>query len=90
MGFSPEIANIIIASRKTKPFTDVVEISRLISNSVIGQELGISFKSSPFVTIRSQGKKKTGGQYTIKAIVRLDVSKPTPWKILSWLDDFPG
>jgi general secretion pathway protein K len=90
MGFSPDIANIIIASRKTRSIKDVAEISRLISNPVIGQELGISFKPSPFVTIRSQGKKKTGGQYTIKTIVRLNVNKPAPWKILSWLDDFPG
>jgi general secretion pathway protein K len=90
LGFSSEIANIIIVNRKIRPIKDVAEISRLISDPLIGREMGISFNSSPFVTIKSQGKKKTGGQYTIKTIVHFDVKKPTPWKILSWLDDFPG
>jgi general secretion pathway protein K len=89
MGFSSEIAGTIIDRRKTKPIDGVAEISGLISNPIIGQELGITFKPSPYVAIISQGKEKSGGRYTVKTIVHLDMKKNPPWKILSWIDDFP-
>ena len=90
MGFTKENAAIIIDRRKTKPINGVAEIGKLISNPLIGQELGISFRPSPYVTIISQGTKKSGGRYNVKTVVRLNVNnKLTPWKILSWIDDFP-
>jgi general secretion pathway protein K len=90
-GFSPAAAQNIMVSRQMVPFRNLQEIPKPDADLSLGQFQRISFRSSPFFTITSTGMvKKTRGRQTIKAIVRIDITQPVPWMILSWYDGYPG
>jgi general secretion pathway protein K len=91
MGLPSEVAQNVIQARQGQPFANFEEIFQLGLQVAPEQLQQFSFRSSPFLTIKSTGMvNKGGGRQTIKAIVRLDVSLPNSWEILSWVDDFPG
>jgi general secretion pathway protein K len=92
MGFPPDLAQNIIAARQAMPFRNLQEIPQANATPLLlGQEVPISFQSSPFFTISSTGMvRKNSGRQTIKAIVHLDANPKVPWVILSWYGGFPG
>ncbi|MCK9375840.1 MAG: general secretion pathway protein GspK [Syntrophobacterales bacterium] len=90
LGIPPEAANLIITARQNAPITNLQAIAQWSVN-LPDQMTGLGFNMSPFFTIKSTGMVKNGtGRHTIKAIVRINVTAPQPWEILSWADDFPG
>jgi general secretion pathway protein K len=93
VGIPPEVAQNIVMMRQRQPFMNFQDISALqqMLSAVPGQLQQLKFLSSPFFTIRSTGMvKKKGGRQTIKAVVRIDLSLPGSWEIVSWIDDFPA
>ena len=91
LGLPPEVARNIIQARQGLPFRNLQEISQMGLQVVPELLQQFGFQPSPFLTIKSTGMvNKDGGRHTIKAIVRLDLSMPNSWEILSWVDDFPG
>jgi hypothetical protein len=91
MGLPPDLAQMVMAARKTAPFRNFQEIGRLVPNLQLGREQRLSFKTSPFFTIMATGMvKKTGGRQTIKAIVGVELNRKEPWTIYSWFDGYPG
>lgn len=91
LGLPPEVAQNIIQARQGLPFRNLQEISQMGLQVVPELLQQFGFQSSPFLTIKSTGMvNKDGGRQTIKAIVHLDLSMPSSWEILSWMDDFPG
>lgn len=91
LGLPPDVAQNVILARQRQPFRNFQDISLLMVNAMTGQPRQFTFQSSPFFTIKSTGMvNKEGGRQTIKALVRLDLSMPNSWEILSWADDFPG
>ena len=90
-GFSPEVAQNIIMTRRLQPFRNFQDIAQLGVPAQPDQSQQITFRTSPFFTIKSTGMvNKKGGRQTVKAIVRIDLSLQSSWQILSWVDDFPG
>ncbi len=90
-GFSPEVAQNIIMTRRLQPFRNIQDIVPLGVTAESGQLQEVTFIRSPFFTIKSTGMvNKKGGRQTVKAIVRIDLSLQSSWQILSWVDDFPG
>jgi len=91
LGFAPDAAQNIMASRQAMPFRNVFEIAQANAALLMMPGVQISFRSSPFFTITSTGMvKKNSGRQTIKAIVQLGKNQRVPWVILSWYDGFPG
>jgi general secretion pathway protein K len=91
VGFPQDTAESLIAARQTAPFRSLQEIPQLGANPLLTRFQQFSFKSSPFFTITSTGMvNKNEGAYTIKAIVRLEINRKVPWRILSWYDGYPG
>ncbi len=91
MGLGPEVCQTIIASRQTMPFRNFQEIFQLSTDPRVAQSQGLTFRSSPFFTIRSTGMvNKNRGKYIIKALVRVDFSTGSPGAIMSWHDNYPG
>jgi general secretion pathway protein K len=91
LGLDPQTCQTIIATRQTIPFRNFLEISQLAPDPRLTQQQILAFQSSPFFTIKSTGMvNKNKGLHTIKAVVRLDFSSPSPWSIISWIDNFPG
>jgi type II secretory pathway component PulK len=91
MGFAPDAAKNIMASRQTMPFRSLQEIAGVSANQLGTQGVQAVFSSSPFFTITSTGMvNKNRGRQTIKAIVRLDPNQAVPWVIISWYNGFPG
>jgi general secretion pathway protein K len=89
MGFPRATAQAIMVTRQVTPFRTFQDIGQLNANPLLNQKF--AFRTSPFFTIISTGMaKETGGRKTIKAIVRLDINKPTPWMFVSWHEGFPG
>ena len=90
-GFSPEVVQNIIMTRRLQPFRNFQDIAQLGLAPEAGQFQQVAFISSPFYTIKSTGMiNKINGKQTIKAIVQIDLSSQSSWQILSWVDDFPG
>jgi general secretion pathway protein K len=91
LGLPPDVAQNVILARQRQPFRNFQDVSLLMMSATAGQPRQFTFQSSPFFTIKSTGMvNKEGGRQTIKALVRLDLSMPNSWEILSWADDFPG
>ena len=91
LGFAPDAAQNIMASRQAMPFRNVFEIAQANAALLMMPGVQISFRSSPFFTITSTGMvKKNSGRQTIKAIVQLGKNQRVPWVIVSWYDGFPG
>jgi len=91
LGFGPDAAQNIMASRQAMPFRNVFEIAQANATLSMMPGMQISFQSSSFFTITSTGMvKKDRGRQTIKAIVQLGQNQRVPWVILSWYDGFPG
>ncbi|HZE21501.1 MAG TPA: hypothetical protein VE082_05560, partial [Desulfobaccales bacterium] len=91
VGFPPDVAQTVIATRQAVPLRNIQEVPLPSTNPMLTQTQQFSFRSSPFFTITSTGMiKKNEGPYTVKAIVRLEVNQKVPWKILSWYDGYPG
>jgi general secretion pathway protein K len=90
-GFSAPAVDAIIAAREQAPFRNQQEIAPLLPDPQMLQRQRLSFTSSLFFTIKSKGMVKNGkGPYTVKAIVRMQPNKPSPWDIIAWMDDFSG
>ena len=91
VGFPPEVAQTLIATRQAVPFRTSQEIPQPSVDPLLSRDQRISFRTSPFFTITSTGMVKNNkGRYTIKSIVRLEINKVVPWMILSWYDGLPG
>ncbi len=92
LGLSPEQVAAVVQARQAALLRQWREVSPLGATPEPPSPLrGLGFQSSPFFTILSQGMVNNGqGRYTIKAMVRLEVASPTPWRIVSWYDDYPG
>jgi general secretion pathway protein K len=91
LGFSPEAAQTVIASRDAMPLKGLQDIHQLNVSPLLMLGMQFSFKTSLFFTITSAGMvKKDRGHQTIKAIVQLNINKDVPWGILSWYDGYPG
>jgi general secretion pathway protein K len=91
MGFAPDAAKNIMATRQAIPFRSLQEIAQVGANPLLSWGVQAVFQSSPFFTITSTGMvNKNRGRQTIKAIVRLDPDQRVPWVILSWYNGFPG
>lgn len=91
VGIPPDAVQAIIVTRERSPFTNAQDLSMLALNTMPGQFQQLTFRTSPFFTIKSTGMvNNKGGRQKIKAIVRLDLSLQNSWEILSWVDDFPG
>jgi general secretion pathway protein K len=91
MGFAPDTAKNIMATRQAIPFRSLQEIAQVGANPLLSWGVQAVFQSSPFFTITSTGMvNKNRGRQTIKAIVRLDPDQRVPWVILSWYNGFPG
>lgn len=89
LGFPPAQAGSIIAARQEMTLGNIQEIPQLTNIPLMGAQMG--FQASRFLTIKSMGMiNNNGARHTIKAMVRLDVSKSDPWEIIYWMDDFPG
>jgi general secretion pathway protein K len=90
-GIPAAAIDAIIAAREQAPFRNQQEIASLLSDPGIVQKQRLSFASSLFFTIKSKGMIRNGkGPYGVKAIVRLQPNKPSPWNIIAWMDDFSG
>ncbi len=90
-GFSAAAVDAIIAARGQAPFRNQQDIAPLLSDPQMLQRQRLSFTSSFFFTIKSKGMVNNAkGPYMLKAIVRLQLNKPTPWDIIAWMDDFSG
>jgi general secretion pathway protein K len=91
MGVPPEVAQTILATRRLQPFRNFQDLAQLGMPPLSTQGQQLTFVTQPFFTIKSTGMvNKKGGRHTVKAVVRIDVSLPGCWQILSWVDDFPG
>jgi type II secretory pathway component PulK len=91
LGLDSEICQTIIATRQTRLFSSLVGISQLSQDPRLVLDQTLTFQSSPFFTIKSTGMvSKDKGLHTIKAVGRLDYASPSPWTIISWIDNFPG
>ena len=91
LGLPPDVAQNILLIRQRQPIGNFQDISNLALSVMPGQPQQLTFKSSPFFTIKSTGMvNKEGGHQTVKVVVRIDLSMPSSWEILSWVDDFPG
>jgi general secretion pathway protein K len=91
VGFPPEVAQTLIATRQAVPFRTSQEIPPPSVDPLLSREQRLSFRTSSFFTITSTGMvKKNKGRYAIKSIVRLEINKVVPWMILSWYDGLPG
>ncbi len=92
LGLSPEQAAAVVQARQAALLRQWGEVSPLGATPEPPSPLrGLGFQSSPFFTIVSQGMVNNGqGRHTIKAMVRLEAASPTPWRIVSWYDDYPG
>jgi general secretion pathway protein K len=87
LGFSPEVARTMIATRQTTPFNSLLDFDQFAGTPLNGP---ISFQKSNFFTITSTGQTKNqAGRYTIKAAVRVDITRNNLWEIISWFDGFP-
>jgi general secretion pathway protein K len=88
LGFPPEAARTLIATRQTMPFKTALEYSQFSGTTLGGS---VSLQKSHFFTITSTGQSKNQiGRYTIKAAVRVDINRNNLWEIISWFDGFPS
>jgi general secretion pathway protein K len=88
LGLPPDRVQALVQARQGVPFRNVEEVRRVVGDL---PPLRISFQSSPFFTILSTGMiNNSKARHTIKAVVRIDPSQPTPWEIIAWADDYPG
>ena len=91
VGLPPEVARSIVMTRRLQPFRSFQDIAQLGLPALPLQGQQLNFVSQPFFTIKSTGMvNKKGGRHTVKALVRIDLSLPSCWQILSWVEDFPG
>jgi general secretion pathway protein K len=92
MGFAPDQALTIIASRQAAPYRQAQELPpRAVDPRITQSQAPFSFRSSPFCTIKATGMVNNKmARHTIKVLARLDPTAETPWSIINWVDDFPG
>jgi general secretion pathway protein K len=91
LGFPTEVARSIVKAREEKGFSDQQDLTLRVPE--VGPFIGEAGKlivyqsTTPYYTIESRGKSKEGGSVQgIKAIVRIDSTERTGYKIVQWVD----
>jgi general secretion pathway protein K len=93
LGFSAEQALTIVQARQTAPLRNRRELDQLfVGLSTLRLPLPLTFRSSQIFEIVSTGviDYPQGAQHTIRAVVRLTITRPRPWEFLLWNDDYLG
>jgi general secretion pathway protein K len=90
LGMGQDQVQALIQGRTAQPLRQLSEVPAFTNNPLAVSQQSFGFRASPFFTILSTGViNRKGGRHTIKAVVRLNVNAPTPWRILFWDDDYP-
>lgn len=91
-GFPAEVAEKLVNSRAGRNWTSWEEVVAVAGLPPTFNLLAAPvFNSSFFYTILATGMVGSHeAQHTIKAIVKIQLDRPTPWTILYWADDYPG
>ena len=91
LGLPTEVARSIVKAREDKGFSDPQDLTLRVPEMgpFIGEagKLIVYQSTTPYYTIESRGKGKEGRSIQgIKAIVRIDSTERTGYKIVQWVD----
>lgn len=94
LGFTAEQALTIVQARQAAPLRSRRELDQLfVGLTTLRLPVPLTFRSSQIFEIVSTGVidyPRGGAQHTIRAIVRVNVTRPRPWEFLLWSDDYLG
>jgi len=92
LGFTPEQADTLIQARQVAPLRSRRELDQLfLGSTTLRFGAPLVFRASHIFEIVSTGVIEypaRGASHTVRAVVRVDVTRPRPWEILLWTDDY--
>lgn len=93
LGLTAEQALAVIQARAVRPFRNRRELNDILGATQARFTAPLTFRSSQFYEIIATGMVEFGprrGRHTVKAVVRINATRPLPWDFVSWVGDYEG